>query len=380
MKVAIANSSRIWGGGEVMTARLARGLVGRGHEVVVLGRRKGSLFPDRLPDIRCERTLGGFDLNPVAIGMTIRALRRHRPDVVMTITHKDPRTAGPAARALGIPVVVRQGVDAALQPRLHHRFYYGWLPACLVAPSRTTRDTMIGSVPWLEPGDVAVIVNGVDVERIAGATPAELGLPAGAVAIGYLSRHEEVKGIRDLLAAWPRIAASAPDAHLVLVDCGGRLRDEVRRIAAALPRIHWVGFSPDVGTLMRATDLVVMPSHSEGFGLVVAEAMAAGVPVAVSGVSSLVELVTDGIEGRYFEPRDPASLARVVTEMALDPEMRRRMGEAGHRRAVSAFSYDRMMDEYEELLKRVAGRGSADGAAAPASTTSAGAPADRERG
>lgn len=355
MRIALANSTRIWGGAEVMTTRIARGLAARGHEVVILCRRGSPLLARLADEMPCEQTLGGFDANPVAVGRTLHALRRHRPDVMMTMTQKDPRTAGPAARLAGVPVVVRQAVDVPFLPRLHHRFFYGWLPAHLVAPSETARATMLESAPWLDPGDVSVIVNGIDVDAIAGAEPAPLGLPAGAVAVGYASRHEEPKGVLDLLAAWPRIAETAPTAHLVLVRSGGRLQDEVAALTARMPRVHWAEFREEIGPFMRALDVLVVPSHSEGFGLVVAEAMAAGTPVAASRVSNLARIVRDGVDGRHFETGDPVSLAGVVTGMVLDADARRSMGAAGRARAAAEFSTDRMLDEYESLLGRIAG-------------------------
>lgn len=354
MRIALANSTRIWGGAEVMTVRLARGLRARGHEVVILCRRGSPLVGRLAGEMSCEATLGGFDANPVAVARTLRALRRHRSDVMMTMTQKDPRTAGVAARIAGVPVVVRQAVDVPFLPRAHHRLFYGWLPAHLVAPSATARETMLASAPWLGPGDVTAIVNGIDVAAIAAAAPAALGLPAGAVAVGYVSRLEEPKGVLDLVAAWPSIAGSAPDAHLVMVRSGGRLQDRLADATAGMPRVHWIPFREEIGPLMQALDILVAPSHSEGFGLVVAEAMAAGTPVAAARASNLARMVRDGVDGRHFEVKAPESLARVVAEMVRDPGARRAMGEAGRLRAVSEFSTARMLEEYETLLGRFA--------------------------
>lgn len=354
MRIAIANGSRIFGGGEVMAVRLARGLTRRGHQVVVLCRRDSPLEQRLSGEFPCEPTLGGFDANPVSVIRTAAALRRHRPDVLLTITQKDPRIAGVAARALGIPVLVQQGVDVPFLNRMHHRFFYGWLPSRLVASSATAAGTMVGSVPWLAADDVTVIELGVDVERIAGAAALDLGLPADAFAIGYASRHDPLKGVVDLVAAWPRIAEAVPHAHLVLVRSGGRLQDEVSRLTAQLPRVTWIDFSEEIGPLMKALDLLVVPSHSEGFGLVAAEAMAAGVPVAAARVSNLGRMIRDGVDGRHFEPRDPHSLAEAVIGLALDPQIRRAIAEAGHARALSDFSIERMLTQYEALLAAMA--------------------------
>lgn len=356
MRIALSNSARIWGGAEVVTETLARGLAARGHRVVLLC-RPGSPFPERLGgDVACEPVPAGFDLNPLSVGRSALALRRHRAQVVMTMTQKDPRVTGPAARLLGIPVVVRHPMDVPLRSRLRHRLFYGWLPAHSVANSRATRDTVVGSVGWLDPAEFSVIYNGIDVERIASVPPVELGLPEGAVAVGFVGRFDARKGVTELAEAWPRIAAEIPYAHLLLAGRGGDREDEVRERLRDAPRVHWLGFRADVPAIMRALDLLVLPSHREGFGLVVAEAMAAGTPVVAARASNLPELVDDGVEGGLFQVGSPEALAARVIELARDRAGRERMGRAAAARARRDFSVERMLDEYEVLFTRIIAR------------------------
>ncbi|MBA2246396.1 MAG: glycosyltransferase, partial [Gemmatimonadetes bacterium] len=124
------------------------------------------------------------------------------------------------------------------------------------------------------------------------------------------------------------------------------------RLAAA-PRVRWLGFREDVPAIMRALDLLVVPSHYEGFGLVVAEAMAAGTAVIATRTSNFPELITDGIEGRLVPPRDPPALAETILELLHDPELRARMGRAGRERVRREFTLERMLDRHEELLAEV---------------------------
>lgn len=357
MRIAFANSARIWGGAEVMTETLLRGLQARGHDVVLLC-RPGSPVLERLGgDVPCEPVPGGFDLNPAAVWRCARALRGHGSQVLMTMTQKDPRIAGVAARLVRVPVVVRHPMDVPFRQRLHHRVYFGWVPTHFAANSRATRDTMLRSAPWLDPADVTVIHNGIDVERAARAAPAELGLPEGAVAVGFVGRFEVGKGALDLAAAWPQIAREVPEAHLLLVGRGGNREREVRERLSSAPRVHWLGFRPDVAAVMRALDLLVLPSHREGFGLVLAEAMAAETAVVASRASAIPEIVEDGVEGRLFEPRSPQALARAVVELARSAPTRARMGRAGAARVRREFTVAGMLDDYERLFARVAGAG-----------------------
>lgn len=296
--------------------------------------------------------LRGMDLSPPALWRVRGAMRRFRPEVALALTKKDVRLTAPVARALRVPVVVRHANDRPLRDAAYHRFLYGTLPALHVANSRATRATLLASAPWLDPARVEVVHNGVDPAAFA-VPPADLGLPSGSLAIGFVGRFDERKGVLDLAAAWPRAAAALTAAHLVLVG-GGEREPEMRRLLAGAPRVHWLGVRKDVPAVMRALDLVAMPSHWEGFGLVALEAMAAGRAVVAAAASSLPEIVRDGVDGRLVPPRSPEALAAALVELGSAPELRGRMGEAGRERAARDFSLDRMIDAFEELLLRAA--------------------------
>lgn len=358
MRIVLSNASYKWGGVHLVTETLARGLAGRGHEVVVLCRPASALEERLAGVVPTEPVMKGMDLSPLALWRIRRALARHRPRVVLTLMDKDVRLTAPVARAMGIPVVVRRANDQPLKRKRYVRFLYG--PAALhVANSHATRRTMLDSAPWLDPARVAVIHNGIDAAPYRAAPPADLGLPEGAVAIGFVGRFEERKGMLDLADAWPAVAAALPDAWLVVAG-KGPLEEEARRRLEGAPRVRWLGFRTDVPAVMRALDVLAVPSHWEGFGLVAAEALAAGTPVVAADASSLPEIVRDGAEGRLVPPHDPAALARALVELGADAALRARMGEAGRERVRAEFSMERMLDRYEEALERVAdtfGRG-----------------------
>jgi glycosyltransferase involved in cell wall biosynthesis len=106
-----------------------------------------------------------------------------------------------------------------------------------------------------------------------------------------------------------------------------------------------------MANVMAGLDLLVFPTHTEGFPLVVLEAEAAGLPIVASRVCSLPEQITDGVEGRLVPVKDPSALASAVIELARDPVLRKRMGEAGQARARREFTFDRMIREYEIVLE-----------------------------
>lgn len=354
MKIVFGNEKRSWGGSQAMAAALARGLRVRGHEVVLFCRAHSALHERLAGEIPCEPVLAGFDASPFSLWRCAAALRRHRPDVVVTNTVKGPRQTGLAARLLKIPVVHREEMDKPYKRHWRYRLFYGSLPTRLIVNSQATRRTLATSVDWLSGERITVIPNGIDPAPYARAAPAALGLPASAYAVGFVGRFEPRKGVRELAAAWPTVAAALPEAHLVIAG-HGEIEGELRATLAHAPRVHWLGFTANVASLMRALDVVAVPSHYEGFGLVAVEAMAAGVPVVATDASSLPEIVRDGVEGRLVPPRDPTALACALIELARDPAQRQRLGTAGQRRVRDQFTLDQMLIRHEALLREVAG-------------------------
>jgi glycosyltransferase involved in cell wall biosynthesis len=352
LRVVLSNASYKWGGVHVVTETLARGLTARGHHVAVFC-RPDSALEERLRGVAAlEPILRGMDLSPTALWRCARALRRHQPDVVLTLMDKDVRLTAPVARILGIPVVVRRANDRPLKSRPHFRLLYGTIPAHHVANSRATRDTILRSAPWLSPEAVTVIHNGIAAAPYQAAAPIDLGLPPGALAIGFIGRFEERKGLLDLARAWPTVAKALPYAHLVIAG-KGPVEGDARAILTAEPRVRWLGFRTDVPNVLKALDILAVPSHWEGFGLIAAEGLAAGVPVVAADASSLPEIVDDGVEGLQVPPRDPDAMARALIGLARDPAARARMAAAGPERVRRDFSVERMLERYESVLENV---------------------------
>jgi glycosyltransferase involved in cell wall biosynthesis len=356
MKLVVSNAAVTWGGGEVMAEAVALGLQRRGHEVVLFC-HPGSVLHERMRDrLTCEPVLSRMDFAPGAILRAARALRRHRPDVVYASIEKDTRLTAVAAHWAGIPTVSCRAVNRPFRNSLRHRLVYGRVVTHCVVNSHATLRTVLDSAPWLDAFRLSVIHNGIDVDRFAAASPLALPVPPDAVIIGFVGRFSPEKGLPELAAAWLRIVDALPAAHLVVAG-SGPLEAELRGRLAGAPRVHWFGFENDIAAMMKAFDVLAVPSYEEGFGLVAAEAMAAGVPVVASCVGGLVEVVDDGVTGRLVQPRDPGALADALLDLAADPDMRRRMGAAGEERARRCFSLERMLDRYEALLETVAAGG-----------------------
>ena len=351
MKLVISDSGRDWRGTERITLELWTGLRARGHEVVVFC-RPDSPIADHLPAGDTVQVLSGNDVSPLTHWRCFHALRRHHPQLVITQKDKDVRLTGVSARLLRIPVLVRHTVDRPLKGRRRDRFYYGRVASHHVANTNATRATLLQSAPWLCKRDIPVIYNGIDVQRFACAEPLQLDLPHDAITIGFAGQFELRKGIRDFAQAWRTIACRLPNAYALIAGQGAR-EQEFRSELGDAPRVMFLGFRDDMPAFMRALDVFVLPSHFEGFGLVLAEAMAAGAACVAYQTSNIPELVTDGKDGLLVAERDPAALAQAVITLASDFDLRQRIGTNAAAHACREFTVQRMVAEYEALAQQI---------------------------
>src|SRR5581483_1240677 len=115
------------------------------------------------------------------------------------------------------------------------------------------------------------------------------------------------------------------------------------------PRVYLPGRVPDVAAWLRRASVYIQPARWEGFGLAVLEAMICGLPVVATNVSSLPELVVDGVTGVLVPPDDPAALAQGIERALASPQM----GAAGRERALREFSVGRMADRTAALYTRL---------------------------
>jgi glycosyltransferase involved in cell wall biosynthesis len=205
-----------------------------------------------------------------------------------------------------------------------------------------------------------VVGDATDAERAA--LRAELGLPGDAQLIALVGRIEDQKGVDLLVRAVPTVVSGAPRTHVLVVGDGTR-RAEAEALADELGvagRVHFTGWRHDLAEVMRAVDVLALPSRWEAFGIVNLEAMAAAKPVVGFAVEGIPEVVVHGETGLLSPAGAVDDLARDLVRVLTDPELAARLGAAGRRRFVEHFTPERMVQAhvelYDQLLSRRRGR------------------------
>ncbi len=361
MKVAFVNATHRWGGVKSWTLRVGRGLAARGHGVRLFVRAgSGHAGAYREAGLEVRELHFRFDFNPAAM-LTLRAgFRDQRTSVVVTNVSKDNRVAGPAARALGLPVLQRVGGSGDLRDRWGVRLEQRRWVDRVVVPARSIRESL-ARFPWMRAEDrVAVIPNGVDLDRIrpgedAGLLRAELGLDPRTPILAAAVQLAGIKGLDTLLRAVPAVRTPGPPPAVALL---GRGKEEgpLRTLAAELGlggRVRFLGFRPEPWRFLEDAAVVVHPSRASGEGLpnAVIETLAKGRPLVATAVGGVAEAVTDGEQGLLVPPGDPPALARALESLLASPDRAAALGAAGRRRAEAEFDERIMVERMEALLE-----------------------------
>jgi glycosyltransferase involved in cell wall biosynthesis len=131
--------------------------------------------------------------------------------------------------------------------------------------------------------------------------------------------------------------------------------DELKKMAVRqLPDdIIFTGFREDIAGILSAVDILAFPSHEESYGITLAEAMAMGVPIVASNNAGVTDVVINGITGILVPPRDPVSLGNAIKGLIENPGLRKKLGEAGRKRAEEKFDLRKMITGIENVYKEL---------------------------
>jgi glycosyltransferase involved in cell wall biosynthesis len=343
------DSGRRWGGGQSQVFTTVTGLRAAGHRAGLVAPSDGELF---------RRMREGHDLLPLAPKSDIdlsaawslsRVLKGLQPDVVHA---HDPHAISMAATALSIVGEPRPALVASRRSELRialnsfSRWKYSqvdtFIATCDAVRSRLAADGM--------PRDrIAIVHDGVDVERIARLEPANVHaafyLPTGSPIVGNVATLAPHKGHHHLIDAAALVVRYVPDARFVIVGDGEQraaLEKQIRE--KHLERhVFLAGFRTDALELIRGFDVFVTCPLHEGMCLPLVEAMAAGKPAVATHAGGIPEVLRDGHTGFIVRPRDHHAAADRIVRLLRDERLRRTMGGAAQQRARAAFSIETMV-------------------------------------
>jgi len=354
------------GGTETQMVQLARQLKANGHSLTVACLHPGGPLAHDLSEagicvVEFPKLGSLLSLSGAYQSFRLAAfIRRRKFDVVHAHDLWANLMAVPAARITGAPVILSSQRD------LGHLFWYTpfrrkvigaihRLSTRVVANSAAVRKLLVENFR-VPSARVRVVRNSVDFQRFAFAHGDKKknfpGLdPKSRLIAVVANMHSSVKGHHDLIEAARIICNVIPEACFVLVGDGderSKIEEHARR-AGMRKHFIFMGRRTDVPELLACCELSVLASESEGFPNVVLEAMAAGLPVVATRVGGVPEIIEDGRSGILIPPKNYQALADAVLRVMQNPPLAVQLARAGQQRVKTHFSFDRLVEEVEQL-------------------------------
>ena len=213
--------------------------------------------------------------------------------------------------------------------------------------------------------------NGVDAERefnpdrVNGAVRSETrrryGIPMDATVIGFVGRLARAKGLVELNDAWTILRKEHPDLHLLLIgpeEPGDPPPPGVLERLRTDARVRFTGENWETPPLYNAMDILVLPTHREGFPLVLLEAAAMGLPIVATRVTGCLDAVQDNMTGTLVPAADAGALAVGLNRYVCDPVLRRRHGEAAREWVLREFRPENIWQAvYHEYVRWLLSKG-----------------------
>lgn len=341
-------------GAERVVTYLAEALQARGHRVLALCKRNELLLEEMARrGVECRAVPIAGKANLRAPRVILGEARRFGADVIHTHLSTASLWGGVAAKLAKIPVISHV---QALNSRTCFRF-----SDRLVAVSEGVKEHLVAQrVP---AGRIDVVHNAVDLAAFEGlddpwAVRREFGLRPEDLLVGVVAHLTPRKGHRYLVEAAALLLPRWPNVWLVFVG-EGPLRGELEGQAAGLGishRLIMAGYRQDALRLVNAMDVVVLPSvDKEGLPLCLVEAAILAKPTVATDIPGAREVIAEGATGMLVPPRDPRALAIAIDTLLGDPQLRRRMGEAGQARARRWFAKEGMAERTEAIYYRLLG-------------------------
>ncbi len=370
------------GGAALHVLQLAREQQRRGHDVLVVagtlaeGEESMEYVADelglhvlKLPALQRPLSLRA---DSGAIRRLVGILRTRRPDVLHTHTAKAGATGRIAALLAGSgrpKTVVHTYHGHVLSGYFSHRWervfrriesVLAHATGTLIAVSDEVRDDLV-RLGVARAERFVVVPYGFDLPEWSDADDeararirSELGLEDDTFLVGWAGRLTAIKRPLDLVRTLRAVVDDGVDGVLVLVG-DGELREETEALARELgvaERTRFAGFQRRIREWYAAADASLLTSANEGTPVVAIESLAAGRPVVATRAGGTGTVVRDGESGYLLEIGDVDGLARRLGELARDPALRRRLGDAGAADVRERFATARMADEIEVVYAR----------------------------
>jgi glycosyltransferase involved in cell wall biosynthesis len=323
---------------------------------------KKELDDGGIPSV-CVKKKSKFDI--FVVFRICRFIKKNKIDIVHVFT-STAKLWGRLA-CMGNKKVVVVSTEESLFRGLRSDVFFERLfnksTSVIVANSHATMMSAIEKT-HISEAKYRVIYNGINLKRFSdykGNRDSDrhfYKIPADKSVILHIGRFDDRKGHKYLLKAMPLILQEKPDAFLVLAGEGETMVSMIELIDELKinEQVLLVGYVADLPKLYHTADVFVLPSVAEGFGNVIVEAMASGIPVIAAAAGGIPEIIEHEQTGLLFPPKDEDAIAKAYLRLTRDDELKTSLvGNA--LKNISKFSLETQVDSYQKLYLELSIRG-----------------------
>ncbi len=362
MRILQINSAKNWGGGEAHTHLVCKGLMKRGFDVTLACRPQSAIA--KVFAQEGLKTVHFGLKNALDIGSGYKMAQFCRQNNITIIHAHLGRdywlTAWIKLFYPSVHVVYTRHVLFPLKKSMFHRWLF--LQASkIIAVSEAVEKTVIDS-DLVGKEKIVTIYNGIDIEKFStapvGRLQQEISADSHTKLIGIIGQVSPLKGQDVLIKCLPHILQSRSDVRCVII--GGDFRngtyiDELKELAQALgigEKVYFLGQRNDIPELFKDIDVFVLASQTESFGLVIVEAMAAGIPVVATRCGGADELIEDGITGVLVNYGDIESMTAAIIKL-LEGNVRESIIKAASVKVKTMHSQEKMISDLIKVYHEI---------------------------
>ncbi len=368
MKILYSCLSKSWGGLEMFTITAVKQLLNRDVKVELLCSKESRIHIEAsgLGLIIHPIKASGY-FHPFSTLKLISIIRRGNYDFVHTQASKDLWLLVPALKILRkeIPLILTKQMGSfIIKKDFLHKWIYKRVNLTF-AISRVIEKNLIETTP-LSKDKIILMHNGINLTKFnpqkvdRNKIRNEFKINENELLFGMIARFSPGKGHEEFLYAVKELNKKFTNLKVLIVGEASQGEDEyaakIRKLNEEylLSNVIFTGFRSDIAELLAAMDIFVFPSHSEAFGIVLAEAMAMGKPSVCANSDGILDIAVDGETSLLFERKNGNDLKEKLDMLIADPAKREKFGKAARKRAMNNFdleaSTDKTLNIYKNLL------------------------------
>lgn len=303
--------------------------------------------------------------HPVLISRLSQIIKQNKYDIVHTQASKDLWVIVPALKFINskIPLVLSKQVGSFIMKKdfLHQKLYNRVSAAFAI--SNVIKANLLETTN-LPEDRIFVVHNSVDVDRFNPdkidhlKVRKEFNIPQNSLVIGMLARFSPGKGHEELLRAARELLSAYPDLIFMIVGEASRGEDEyaakIKQLTKELmieKNVIFTGFRQDIPEVLAAMDIFAFPSHSEAFGIALAEAMSMGKPTVCSDSDGVLDIAVDEVTSFLFKKQDYGDLKIKLEKLIDSPDLRKQFGKAARKRITENFNTEHLTEKTINIYK-----------------------------